>query len=142
MYYYWDFDLVGYSSTSRGISACWTNSEGETLVRRSIKGGGAGWENVTLIDTEPNLELVEAEVCTVQCQSKDNKGSIVTQTRVRNRAQPIFILYNLSTLLKYLSILLKYLSYIIRTISIITVLSICNRYYVFDSDLVWRTNDY
>ena len=55
-----DFDLVGYSATSRGIAACWTNSEGETIVRRSVKGGGAAWENVSLIDTEPNLELVES----------------------------------------------------------------------------------
>jgi len=52
-----EYDLVGYSATSGGIASCWTNSEGETIVCRRVKGGGAGWENVSLMDTESSPDL-------------------------------------------------------------------------------------
>jgi len=56
-----EFDLVGFSATARGIAAVWTTSEGETIVRRSVKGGGPGWETVTLVDSEPDLMDLESE---------------------------------------------------------------------------------
>jgi len=47
-----DHDLVSYTATSSSVTAVWTTSDGDTLVRRAVVGGAAGWDTVTLAECD------------------------------------------------------------------------------------------
>ena len=47
-----DRDLADYTATSTTVTAGWTTSDGDTLVRRAVVGGAPAGEGVALDDGE------------------------------------------------------------------------------------------